>query len=71
MLPLLLLAPVALASPFAQAPAQPAAKPAKAVAKVAPKPAGPSVEGWVLNAKGKPLQATVGLLPAAKRGNRS
>jgi len=69
MLPLLLLAPVALASPFAQAPAQPTAKPAKAVAKVAPKPAGPSVEGWVLNAKGKPLQATVGLLPAAKRGN--
>ncbi len=69
MLPLLLLAPVALASPFAQAPAQPAPKPAKAVAKVAPKPAGPSVEGWILNAKGKPLQATVGLLPAAQRTN--
>lgn len=69
MLPLLLLAPAALASPFAQAPAQPTPKPAKAVAKIAPKPAGPSVEGWILNAKGKPLQATVGLLPASKRSN--
>lgn len=38
---------------------------------VAPAPAvqGPAIEGWVYNEAGKPLQATVGLIPMSSRGS--
>jgi len=38
---------------------------------VAPAPAvqGPAVEGWIYNEAGKPLQATVGLIPMSTRGS--
>lgn len=68
MLPLLLLAPVALT----QTPSQPAPQPKPAapqVKRVAPKPTGPALEGWIRDGKRKPLQATVGWLPASERDN--
>lgn len=38
---------------------------------VAPAPAvqGPAIEGWIYNEAGKPLQATVGLIPMSSRGS--
>lgn len=53
MLPMLLIPAMLVAAP---------AKPAKA-----PVVKGPSVEGWIYNQAGKPLQATVGLIPMSNR----
>lgn len=53
MLPMLLIPAMLVAAP---------AKPAKA-----PVVKGPAVEGWIYNQAGKPLQATVGLIPMSSR----